>query len=80
MPYYAKWYRFWMFWRTAEAVFSSVTKDPSWNDQERAEIEANDELRQLLTAYMAELCADDQELLRKSIPHYPVAGKRSASG
>ena len=76
VPYYAKWYRFWMFWRTAEGLLSSVTKDPSWNDQERAVSEANDELRQLLTAYMAELCADDQELLRKSIPDYPVAGKR----
>jgi len=76
VPYYAKWYRFWMFWRTAEGLLSSVTKDPSWNDQERAVSEANDELRQLLTAYMAELCADDQDLLSKAIPDYPVAGKR----
>jgi len=76
VPYYAKWYRFWMFWRTAEGLLGSVTKDASWNDQERAVSEANDDLRQLLTAYMAELCADDQELLSKVIPDYPVAGKR----
>src|SRR5262249_55835864 len=30
VPYYAKWFRFWMFWRTAEGLLSSVTIDPEW--------------------------------------------------
>jgi 4-hydroxyacetophenone monooxygenase len=76
VPYYAKWYRFWMFWRTAEGLLAAVKKDPAWNDQERAVSVRNDELRQLLTAYLAELCQGDAELLDKVTPRYPVAGKR----
>jgi 4-hydroxyacetophenone monooxygenase len=76
VPYYAKWYRFWMFWRTAEGLLGAVKKDPSWNDQERSVSERNDQLRQLLTAYISELCNGDEELLKKSLPSYPVAGKR----
>jgi 4-hydroxyacetophenone monooxygenase len=44
VPYYAKWYRFWMFWRTAEGLLAAVKKDPAWNDQERAVSVRNDEL------------------------------------
>jgi len=76
VPYYAEWYRFWMFWRTAEGLLGSVRRDPSWNDQNGAVSARNDALRQLLTAYITELCGDDQELLARSIPQYPVAGKR----
>jgi 4-hydroxyacetophenone monooxygenase len=76
VPFYAKWYRFWMFWRTAEGLLAAVKKDPAWNDQERAVSARNDELRQLLTAYLQELCGDDGELFAKVTPHYPVAGKR----
>jgi 4-hydroxyacetophenone monooxygenase len=76
VPYYAKWYRFWMFWRTAEGLLGAVKKDSAWNDQERAVSARNDELRQLLTAYISEVCNGDEELLKKAIPQYPVAGKR----
>ncbi|MEQ9004638.1 MAG: NAD(P)/FAD-dependent oxidoreductase [Pseudomonadales bacterium] len=76
VPFYAKWYRFWMFWRTAEGLLESVKKDPAWNDQTRSVSASNDQLRQLLTAYLAELCGDDQALLAKVTPRYPVAGKR----
>jgi 4-hydroxyacetophenone monooxygenase len=76
VPYYAKWYRFWMFWRTAEGLLGAVRRDPSWNNQDRAVSARNDELRQLLTAYISEMCNGDQDLLHKAIPRYPVAGKR----
>jgi 4-hydroxyacetophenone monooxygenase len=76
VPYYAKWYRFWMFWRTAEGLLASVTRDPAWNDQNGSVSAKNEELRQLLTAYVSELCADDPALLEKLIPEYPPAGKR----
>jgi 4-hydroxyacetophenone monooxygenase len=76
VPYYAKWYRFWMFWRTAEGLLAAVKRDPAWNDQTLAVSARNDELRQLLTAYLGEMCKGDDDLLQKSIPRYPVAGKR----
>jgi 4-hydroxyacetophenone monooxygenase len=76
VPYYAKWYRFWMFWRTADGLLASVTRDPAWNDQGGSVSAKNEELRQLLTAYVTELCADDPALLEKLIPKYPPAGKR----
>ncbi|MEZ5557918.1 MAG: NAD(P)/FAD-dependent oxidoreductase [Pseudomonadales bacterium] len=76
VPYYAKWFRFWMFWRTAEGLLAAVKKDPAWNDQKHSVSARNDELRQLLTAYITQLCGDDQALLEKCIPQYPPAGKR----
>ncbi|MFW6092427.1 MAG: SDR family NAD(P)-dependent oxidoreductase [Pseudomonadota bacterium] len=76
VPYYAKWYRFWMFWRTAEGLLPAARRDPAWNDQERSVSALNDELRQMLTEYVRELCDGDDDLFEKSIPDYPPAGKR----
>jgi 4-hydroxyacetophenone monooxygenase len=76
VPFYAKWYRFWMFWRTSEGLLGAVRRDPSWNDQAHAISAENDALRQLLTAYVRETIGDDPELLKKTIPQYPPAGKR----
>ncbi|MDZ7671054.1 MAG: NAD(P)/FAD-dependent oxidoreductase [Gammaproteobacteria bacterium] len=76
VPYYAKWYRFWMFWRTAEGLLGFVERDPAWSNETRAVSPRNEELRQLLTAYVSELCGDDKALLEKVIPDYPPAGKR----
>ncbi len=76
VPFYAKWYRFWMFWRTSEGLLGSVSLDPSWNEQAHSTSAANDALRQLLTAWITEVVGDDKELLAKTIPNYPPAGKR----
>ncbi len=76
IPYYAKWFRFWMFWRTAEGLLSAVTIDPAWPDQERSVSAANDLLRVLLTENINALVGDDPDLLVKATPHYPPGGKR----
>jgi 4-hydroxyacetophenone monooxygenase len=76
VPFYAKWYRFWMFWMTAEGLLTSVTRDPAWNDAEHAISAQNDELRETLTTYISELVGDDPDLLAKTIPDYPPGGKR----
>jgi 4-hydroxyacetophenone monooxygenase len=76
VPYYARWYRFFMFWRTSEGLLGSVRRDPSWNDEARSVSPQNDMLRQLLTGWITEILGDDPELLRKAIPKYPPAGKR----
>lgn len=76
VPFYAKWYRFAMFWRMAEGILGAVQKDESWPDQRRSISANNDQLRQMLTDSIAELCGDDKELLAKVIPDYPPGGKR----
>jgi 4-hydroxyacetophenone monooxygenase len=76
VPYYAKWYRFAMFWRMAEGILAAVKKDPAWNEQTLSISAENDELRKMFTMILAELCGDDKELLEKVTPRYPPGGKR----
>jgi len=76
VPYYAKWFRFWMFWRTAEGLLAIVKVDPEWTDQERSVSAANDMLRTILTENLTVMVGNDPELLAKCTPHYPPAGKR----
>ena len=76
VPYYGKWYRFWMFWRVAEGLLSAVKVDTAWPDRDRAVSAANEQLRGLLTENITALVGDDPDLLAKAIPQYPPAGKR----
>jgi 4-hydroxyacetophenone monooxygenase len=56
-------------------LLARVRKDPSWNESHSVSAE-NDELRQLLTAFIKSVVGDDQELFEKAVPDYPPAGKR----
>ena len=76
VPYYAKWFRFSMFWRMAEGILAAAKKDPAWNETDRAISAENDQLRELLTEGITALCEEDEDLRDKIIPDYPVAGKR----
>ncbi|MYB38155.1 MAG: NAD(P)/FAD-dependent oxidoreductase [Gammaproteobacteria bacterium] len=76
VPFYGKWFRFWMFWTTSEGLLSSVRRDPAWNETDRSISPANDQLRELLTANVKAMVGDDAELLAKCVPDYPPAGKR----
>ncbi len=89
VPFYAKWFRFWMFWTTAEGLLAMVRRDPSWNGspqpgsargdpshRERSVSAANDQLRTMLTANVQAMVGDDPELFAKCVPDYPPAGKR----
>ena len=76
VPFYAKWFRFWMFWTTGEGLLSMVKRDPAWNETDRSISEANDQLRAMLTANVERMVGDDPELFAKCVPAYPPAGKR----
>ncbi len=76
VPFYAKWYRFSMFWRMAEGILAAVEKDPAWPDQRLSISANNEELRKLFVASLEELCGDDKALLAKVTPRYPPGGKR----
>lgn len=77
VPFYEKWYRFWLFWTLTDGIYDMVKVDPAWTGPSNAVSEMNDMLRQLLTAYAASQVGGDEELLRKVVPPYPMGGKRS---
>ena len=76
VPFYAKWFRFLMFWTTGEGLLSMVKRDPAWNETDRSISEANDQLRAMLTANVEHMVGDDPDLFAKCVPAYPPAGKR----
>ena len=76
VPYYARWYRFLLFWMDVEGYYNAITKDPAWPDQARSVSESNQALRDFLSASIEKELGEDRELLEAAIPHYPPGGKR----
>ena len=77
VPFYAKWFRFGMFWRTAEGLLVAVTGDPSWDKPEQSVSPMNEMLRAFLIANLQEVVGEDPELLAKCTPDYPPGAKRA---
>ncbi len=77
VPYYAKWFRFSMFWRAAEGLLDAVTADPKWQRSERSVSEANEAFRELLVDNLRSVLGDDEALLEKCVPDYPPGAKRA---
>jgi 4-hydroxyacetophenone monooxygenase len=76
VPFYAEWYRFWLFCTYAEGLLPSAKVDPDW-PQGGASVSAdNEQVRQGLVEYLQEQFADRPDLLGKVIPGYPPAAKR----
>jgi 4-hydroxyacetophenone monooxygenase len=79
VPFYAQWYRFWLFWRLAEGALPAARVDDDWRaarDDARAVSALNDELRAGLTHYIELQFADAPELLPHVVPGYPPLAKR----
>ena len=77
VPYYDKWYRFWLFWMTTEGFLPMVKSDPQWNGGPGAVSEMNAGLREMAIAGFAAQLPDHPDLLAKVTPDYPVGGKRA---
>ena len=77
VPYYDKWYRFWMFWMVTDGLLPAVTADPGWNGPSTAVGQANAEFREMIAEAVAMQATDRPDLIAKIIPTYPVGGKRS---
>jgi 4-hydroxyacetophenone monooxygenase len=77
VPFYAKWYRFWLFWMLTDGLYPLVKSDPGWNGPKTAVSEVNAGLRELLVQYTKAQIANDDQLAQAAIPDYPVGGKRS---
>ena len=76
VPFYAQWYRFWLFWQSSDGLLESVRVEDDWPHPERSVGAANDMIREILTAYLRECCDGDDELYAKMLPDYPPCSKR----
>jgi 4-hydroxyacetophenone monooxygenase len=77
VPFYDKWYRFWLFWMTTEGFLPMVKSDPNWNGSPDAVGPENAMLREMATQSLQAQIADRPDLADKVIPKYPIGGKRS---
>jgi 4-hydroxyacetophenone monooxygenase len=77
LPFYARWFRFLLFWPACDGAYDTVLVDPDWPYQERSASEMNDFVRQMFTDYIRGQVGDDPDLLEKVIPDYVPMGKRT---
>lgn len=77
VPFYDKWYRFWMFWMVTDGLLPMVTADPNWTGPPTAVSELNLGFREMIAQAIAAQAQDRPDLIEKVIPTYPVGGKRS---
>jgi 4-hydroxyacetophenone monooxygenase len=76
VPYYARWYRFLLFYAGSDALLPACTVDPRWPHQQRSISKLNDRIRENLIANYRRQVGDNPELLDKVIPKYPPFVKR----
>lgn len=77
VPFYAKWYRFLLFWRTSDGSYPSIQIDPDWPHPDRSLNALNDAMRQFVTSHIESELAGRPDLIAKAVPTYPPMGKRA---
>ena len=77
MPFYDKWYRFWLFWMTSEGLLPMVKVDPAWQSDDGSVSKSHEMIQNLTKDYIASQVGDDADLLQKAVPTYPMGGKRN---
>jgi 4-hydroxyacetophenone monooxygenase len=79
IPFYARWYRFQLFWAFADGLHASLKVDPGWHGENgrAAAINAdNARHRVFMERFIRSELGDDHPLLAKVIPDYPPYAKR----
>ncbi len=76
IPYYARWYRFQLFWGFADGIYPALQVDPAWPDQQRSTNAMNERFRRSMERHIRHQLADAPALVEKSVPTYPPYGKR----
>ncbi len=77
VPFYAKWFRFNMFWSAAEGLLQAVTGDAQWDRSEESVSELNQQFRDSLVANLEATLAGRPDLIEKCTPDYPPGAKRA---
>lgn len=75
LPFYNKWYRFFLFWIMTDGLYEAVKADPEWNGPENSVSATNAMIREMLIVKLHE--QTDDPLLSKIVPPYPLGGKRA---
>jgi 4-hydroxyacetophenone monooxygenase len=76
LPYYARWYRFLIFWPGSDGLLPSLVVDPDWPHPDRSINALNESTRVFFTDYMKSQLEDRPDLLEQVVPKYPPFGKR----
>lgn len=76
LPFYAKWYRFRLFWGFGDGLHGALQKDPAWPDAAVSLNAVNEKHRRSIVKFIGKEIGDNPELLAKVIPGYPPYGKR----
>jgi 4-hydroxyacetophenone monooxygenase len=76
VPYYGGWYRFLMFWNSADRMYPAFRVDPAWPDRDVSVSRANDKLRRIMTQHIEHELAARPDLIPEVLPDYPALGKR----
>jgi 4-hydroxyacetophenone monooxygenase len=76
VPYYAKWYRFLLFWVVADGAFPLLKIDPSWPNQDISVNPFNDQIRLFFEGAMRSQLEGRPDLVEKLVPKYPAFIKR----
>ena len=75
VPQYNQWYRFWLFYRTADALLPATDVDPGWAEPGSVG-PLNAFARAYMQQYLEEQFADRPDLLPDVVPAYPPFAKR----
>jgi 4-hydroxyacetophenone monooxygenase len=76
LPFYARWFRFAMFWRYGDGLLVTLRKDPDWPFPERSMNRRNERHRVEMAEFIERELADRPDLLEQCMPDYPPYGKR----
>lgn len=77
LPFYARWFRFLMFYPASGLSIENSRIDPEWHDPEgRSYSRANFERRVIFEGWITSHLEDRPDLIEKSMPHYPPSAKR----
>jgi 4-hydroxyacetophenone monooxygenase len=76
VPFYAKWFRFKVFWRSAEGMLAAARADEGWNRPEESVGEVSQLVRDMFLENLRGELEGRDDLLEKCTPHYPPFAKR----
>ncbi|MBZ6377456.1 hypothetical protein B5C34_04835 [Pacificimonas flava] len=77
VPFYERWYRFWLNWTMTDGILDAARAEEGWNGPKGTIGAVNAELREALVGEISKQVADKPELLSGVVPEYPIGGKRS---